>query len=1691
MTQHENISSPLATGGAGTTFEQHVGAMFLGLLLTRGIPPVFRDCQIDEVSFQTRHLGWNTDDLLVCCSKENGERHRLAIQVKRNLVVSSSSPDCEQTIQGFWDDFRTADLFDPERDALLLVTLRGTNTLLDGLGSLLECARNSSDAADFHHKLATPGFISDKARNYAEIIRSILDKIDSLSPFTDGDFWRFLKAVYLLSCDFTTSTALQEASVRNVLAQAATGTNPVKAAEATWHELVGIAAVSASGARTLNRSDLPESMRDKHGTIQSPKTALKVLREHSDFTLQGIRSTIAETLTLPRNESLIRANEALAVVQVAVLTGPPGSGKSTLAKAVAQWQANDHVCLSFRAEEFAESHIDNVLKGQVTGTQLETLLAAQERILIHVESLERLLEHPTRDAFTDLIRMAERCHNVRILLTCRDYALETAVTSFIGQSGLTYRVIDLPPLDDVELSQVVKALPELSIPLSNPRLRQLLRNPYFLDMAARMVWTDAQGMPSDAITFRQRCWGQVVRRDDLTTSGLPDRREQALCALAVRRARELRPSVLSEGIDALALDELHKDGIVSRDVHGLVAPAHDVIEDWAIIHWMESLSATYEWQASPIIEAVGGYPALRRGFRGWLNEALEKDTDKADRFVLSVTNDSSLPQHSRDDVLTCMLLSPLARDFIARQRDQLLANEASLLVRLIHLTRVACKTIPRWLSDSGTPPSIFLKPEGEAWSAVLEAVADGLGGLLPAHTGVIVGLIEDWSRGASWVEPLPAGAEPAGKIAYGLLEQLDGYRYDDLRKRVLETIARVPRANEKAFISLVERASNKAGRRDPIARAFAEIMLYGIDGTPACRDFPEQMARLTMSWCCLTNADLKRMRGDYFPYIEPAFGLPAYLHLRFFPASAFRGPFLQLLRHHPDVGVQLVLDLANHAGRWYGEQKWPGFRLEPARPITISVPGHGEVNQWANGRLWESYRGTSVTPHVIECALMALETWLLELCEGTDDLEPWLVKIVLESNSVMTTAVVASVCNAHPRRSGVSSLALVASREAVEMDRARTVREPPSSILMGISGPDPMQRFYTDERKRSSALAHRSHDLEALAWKLQLGGKAEQISQIIDAHRAGIAGENERTDADRAWLLALHRMDMRNFESEVLIPSSEDEDPGNGTDRSRTISFKSKGIDTDLQGFVEAGAEERDRFFADARLVSWGLQQWERRSDEWDPDAWQAALKQAKEVQSAGVPEAFVGLADSGLGLVAALYARDHWGALGPDDQRWCFDTLIAEVERDSDTEDSIKQVANDPMKADRHSAYVLPKFISKNPDNAPVLKAIARAITHACDQVALSAAEGAGEYLVPESEDLMMRGVGALAMQANLLNRLNKHRTPSNSQSIESQSAYSSAVQQVRDQVRDAFVAGAINVETELKELDLTSWTGMDASVSILAMLGKAPNTSLSRDFFVRAAQALVASWMTDHEERNSGRDFIRENAVMTRLVAVALALPPDAATYCCGPFLDAVEDHPREVATFVDLLIAQEERSSSDKSSFWHVWQAFADRVLDARWVSSIGSDYSAGSDLVDKLLFRVGWKEGIRRWHRLDGHEHKVDGFTTHLPVATPILAAYASYLYTIGEGALPRAFMVVANQIETGDPNDLLSDGNTMFCLESLLRRYVYGQPLLLRTEPNLRKAVLAILDHLVDAGSAAAYRMRDDFVTPLSSSQGTR
>ena len=1716
MTQPESISSPVATGGAGTTFEQHVGAMFLALLLTRGIPAVFKDCQVDNVSFQTAGLGWQTDDLLITCSSPEYSQRKLAIQVKRTFRVQASSTDCQETFRGFWSDFNDPDKFAPDSDALLLVTLRGTNTLLEGLGSLLDCARNSSDELDFAHRLATPGLSSQEARKCESVIKGIISPPDSLPP-ANKDFWRFLKAVYLMSLDLATSTAQTEGFTKQILALACTESNPVEVAETVWLKLIEVAASAATGARTLKRQDLPDQLLSQHRGIDVAQATLQLQRDHTQLILGEIRSTIAGSVVLPRDELKRQAGDLLESHRSLILTGAAGSGKSAIAKSLVLSNQRDYECLSFRAEGFAKSSIDDVLRGTTTGVQLKALLGAQQRALIHVEGVERLLEHPVRDALADLVGIGEECENVHLLLTCRDYAATTAITAFFRRGNLVPAVMSILPLSNQEMDEVATCLPVLEAPFSNSRIKDLLRNPFLLDVAAKLDWTGRSDLPTDAVAFRRRCWSEVIRCDSLATAAMPDRRERALVSLSEKRARELRPFVPIDGIDEEALDGLFKDGIVSKDDNGFAAPVHDVIEDWAIIRWTESVVARHQWQVATIAESVGEHPAIRRGFREWLNEVLEHDTDNADRLVIMGYGDGSVAQHFRDDLLVSMLRSHSVRSFISRQKGQLLANEGRLLVRVIHLLRTACKKNPSWLGGRQVLPSVLLEPDGDAWPAVLEAAAGGFDSLTPANSDLLVGLLEDWARGVSLWTPLPDGAVPVGKIAFGLLDILDGRGHRDQRERILQVIAKEPRCDESRFADLLQRAAVRDNQRNTTCDELAEILLSGVEGTAACRDFPELMAKLALSKYCLTDADLERRFQWSPPDSDDAFGLSGNVEHWYFPVSAIRGPFRPLLRFHPADGVQLVLDLLNHAGNWYGERKSiPEFMEAPFR-TSISVPGHGEVQQWANERLWSAYRGTSVVPHVVQCALMALEEWLIEICDNSAEVEPWLMEILRKSNNVMTTAVVASVCNAYPKEGGAASLALLTSREAFSMDIRRMVSERNADFPNLFPYRDPMAKHYNNERQRSNALEHRRQHLETLAINMQLAETRDEVWEIIDGHYALLPDGAERSEEDRTFLLALHRMDMRKWEVEEVLPVSNDPLSKNDDIREVLVRPKINVQDQDLLQFVDSGAQMMEELGASTWLTNWGLTKWENSSTSEDA-TWRTALDQAKERRLSQQPASFFQFGGGAVGYVAAVCIRDHWHEMAEEEQQWCLGTAIAEVEKECDSIDYMVHVSNNTMAADRPAAYVLPKILGLDPDNHIVLIAVARAITHASPQVSLWCAEGARNWLASEHPDLLLRCAGAFAMQAYLFGEQEKlerieyfkqrtyvgqERSVGNRISgwisriprwFKGAFAGSKRIQTeksgdytptIPEAVGTAFLNQAIDTESAVGQLGLMPWSARSMVPHLSSILGGIPESALARDFHLNIAQTVVDSWIEQKGKPGHRRHFESEYQMVDRFATFVLTLPADAALRCCKPFLDAVEVHPKEVETFITSLIAREDQITEEVTAFWCIWQAFADRVLGAPWLPSISLDHSEGMSLVDKVLFGMPWEEGIHHWRRLQGHKEAVDALAGRLPAVPPILSSYTRYLHSIGGGALPDSFAVVAKILQNGADKDLLSNGSSVFCLESLLGRYVYGEPLTLKSDPRLRAAALSILDHLVEVGSSASYSMRDDFVTPAS------
>ncbi|MHB9019814.1 MAG: nSTAND1 domain-containing NTPase [Minisyncoccota bacterium] len=1700
------VSNPASTGGAGAIFEQHVNAHWLALLLVRGIPPILLDCVVVEVSFQTERLGWCTDDFLVIGENGSGNPRRLVGQVKRKFTVSAADDECKKTILDYWQDFKKDQQFSAATDRFALVTLRGTNTLLEHFSGLLGCARSARDGAEFESRLATPGFLNAKAVHYCDEVRAIIGESEG-SDVSAAAVWPLLRVLHVLSLDLNSSTGQTEAAIKNLLAHTASEQNSLAAAEASWNELLREVGKGMPEARTYKQTDLPEALLSRHASLGgAEQRALSALQDHSRLILDGIRSTIGRGLHLGRDSLIQRVVDQLGSSQVLVISGPAGSGKSGIAKEALDILSPDHFTFCFRAVELALPHLNQMLQQNqipANAALLGAVLAGQGRKVLLIESVERLLEASTRDAFTDLLTLVSADKSWQLVMTCRDYSTDLVRWSFLQATGIGHALVTVPPLEDAELDDVRAAEPSLARLLSNTPLRRLLRNLYILDSALRMPWLEDCPLPASERDFRARFWQDIVRADHRAAAGMPRRREQVFVQIALRRAQALTLYAASGDLDTEVVDGLCRDSLIVRSEQSrvLLAPAHDVLEDWAILMWLDEQHATQDRSATGLAASIGPYPALRRTYRKWVGELTERNAAAADALFQAAVADSTLPAHFRDDTLVSLLRSPASVAFLERHVADLLARDKQLLRRVIHLLRVACVTTPAWLNTTLTHGSLFNVPDGPAWACVLQVVQSNLALFDADDLALLLGLIEDWSRGVSWQQPYPEGNKSVAAIAHWLLPQFDDYRADDQRERTLQVIAKIPNADRKAFAALL-RGHRKGEERDQAAGEMQAIIFEGLDGMPAARDMPDLVVSVVKRYLMLTEESLKR-RWEYGGALElePLFGIDEGRSHDFFPASAYRGPFFHLLRHHPDKGVALVLSIFNHSADWYAHPRTQAERIEPPVEMNLAFADGTTRKQWCNGRLWNLYRGTTVGPDVLQSILMALELWLLELAELQPKLlDTVLLHILRQSDSAAPTGVAASVATAFPYASGETLLVLLRSPECILLDRHRLVAESqsPSRLSSLMSSLRPNNRSYDEERKQADARPHRCHDLETAVINLQLGPFAGRVHEVLDRHRAAMPPAAEQDEGDRIWRLSLHRMDLRRYtvaEDQGQAPvAGEGESPP--VDDKKPISLKLDIPEPDIKEMASQSESDCQATNARLGLLMWGMKLFKRENDTThDPAQWRKQLQKAR---AAYVSEGDMReLGGGGPGYVAAVCVRDNWKEMSGEERDWCADVVCTEVERDADNWNQFARGQRYGVSADRPCSWVVSQLVGKklsDPQQARVRQVLVVALTHAIDEVRWYATWGVGENIWTIDRDLALRCVNAFAAEASMVQEANDEERARILRDKEFTLLHSGGwgdriEAKAAATVRQRFFRADGIPADALQNLDPSHWFGAEASARIFTILRQAPNEPAAVPTFAKLAQTLVRWWDADdddrmaHQQRRPERNHDTESALTDCIEDFLLRTSPANATAIVEPILAAVDRHPREVSWILLGLVTAEDRRPATPQ-FWHVWRLFADRIRHAKWITRLDDEHCVGSEVISAIFLGSFWKDHVRHWRSLEGYADHVHLLFEDLPPCSLVLDDYAGFLHHVGDQSLPGAFVRIARRLKQGDPAQMLRKRNTVCLLEVLLQRYVYGRPLELKQRADLRNAVLDLLDTLVENGSSAAFRMRDDFVTPI-------
>ena len=1252
-------SNPTSTGGGGQFFEAKVQAALVAMLLIGGRIPCAPTGRATSIRLQARQAGFTTDDAVVTVASGVGANHRLLVQIKRHATVSRSDTEFRDALGSAWTDFKNPAIFDETKDAIALITGPQSDRAIQHVRPILDWAKTTSTAAEYFSKVATPKFASDEKRAYLEIFRNALTDVSG-GVLTDDELWRFLRVFHFLSYDFDTEHGKDESTILTVLDLARSAASLLDA-KAIWNALIEQTQVWNRTAGTFNADSFSQELRD---SVQPGKNLLTRFEQHSVLNLATISASFVPGFSLSRQEVVDVLVEAIESSGVVMVQGAPGSGKSAAIKLMTEAYADRLTTFVFKAQEFNSPHLHQFLQSigvPLTFEQVRAELSLLPRKLLVLDGAERLLELANYDALRQLLSELAKDPSWTVLVTCREAAAEAVREHLFSQWNISTSSIAIPVLTDADLQWVVGKAPHLSALIANPRLKGLLRLPFLLSVAWKtfanqQVVADKTQIGEEE--FRDIVWRYYVERSTEKQGGMPLKRRNCLLQVSVTRAKRMSLFVAAPAeCDPGALQALVDDGVLIESASGAYAPAHDVLEDWAVARF---IALEFEGSPSPaaFTSAIGDEPAMRRGFRMWMTSALQRsDVAKTLDFALAAYLSGDVEPVWRDEVAVAILQSSRASQFVDFAEPQLLANDKSLYRRLVHVLRTACKgPNERLLRTLGLRVfqthamlgGVFTVPIGSGWAELIRFTHRNLDKFGLVESNVVLGLLKDWSQGLG--PELPSEANTAAQIClrYWRLLSAPNVYADRHDKQFLELLFKFPHAAPDEVRQLIRDALNDKNERRYHSRTVLEFATKSFDCAGLCTHFPELVIEVAHKTYFLQRDDDDFHRSSRYD-LEELFGLQHSAHFHYFPQSALQGPFPFLLAAHPEVSLEFIINFVNKTTDHYAASEMGNevtvvpLRLEDGdRPIKAS---------W---RLWVLYREMMPGPQVVECALMTLEAWFFNRAKAGSDIREPFRNVLHTTSSAATLGVLASVALAYPHLVGEDALPLLSVPQFIRWDFNRSYQERNHQTdvrpMLGIptGGVD---EIHYNQRKDSAALLHRTSNLEELAFKLQFTSCRDKVWGLLDQYNAALPPLEAQTEEHKSWRVALHRMDIRHFTPEQLPEENK-------------ILLKPTDPAPDLKAFIDNAAQEFAPKARRLRLANWGMAVFQGEVPKYDafPD-WRNALKEAQnlyEGETAGPPE--LALDTAGPIFVAAIAVKDHTSELPPDDFAWCTRVLVEAV---------------------------------------------------------------------------------------------------------------------------------------------------------------------------------------------------------------------------------------------------------------------------------------------------------------------------------------------------------------------------------------------------------------------------------------------
>lgn len=863
-----------------------------------------------------------------------------------------------------------------------------------------------------------------------------------------------------------------------------------------------------------------------------------------------------------------------------------------------------------------------------------------------------------------------------------------------------------------------------------------------------------------------------------------------------------------------------------------------------------------------------------------------------------------------------------------------------------------------------------------------------------------------------------------------------------------------------------------------------EAILTDMDAIHVWMSLPEHVLQVAdLFWYRPPKA-----KGDIYSRmdIEDEFCLSR-SHHDYFPESPYQTPIYWLLQSDLERTIDFILGFTNKTTECFAHSPLAKNEIEE---VDVYVEERTFVKQYICDRLWCSYRGTQVSTHLLSSIHMALEKFFLDNGKDADSkvLESWLLYLLRNSRSASISAVVTSIVLAYSEKTFNVAKVLFQTKDFFHFDINRWVldRSQKNSLILlrdGFRGANNNNSIHQEATITACDDSHRKKCLEHLALSYQIF-KPEGVSEddvkerqqalwaIFDKYYNQLPDESKETEADKTWRLFLARMDRRKMK--VTAETKE-----GGIE----VSFNPE-IDPKLKEYSETSLKKSSESMKYVPLKLWA--NYKRDKDElykqyeqYENNP-QLALEETKEIidrLKEGADEQcrlFNGAIPAD---VCSILLIEHFNQLSKEEREYCKD-IILEYSTIPLMPHYRYQISDGTTSAISALPIVFQNYPSER-KNIKLILLLALFDDYPVDM-------GGGAYSIFPSraihklwddhfDDMQSLLIGYLMLKPKYEGLREKFR----------QEGYKNGVHEIdKQKLNENFfsehelaiqniIDNTISID-DLKEVSQTDLSILNTGFQLIPM----KTTDAAHKQLMLSIIGTFSTSLLSHDRENKV-DYSVRHAFLEKFAYSVLNAPEQDIPDYLKPFIDGFNASEAIADLFKEFISAEDKLDSYDK--FWQVWNLFFEKIvalcLEGRrtvYVDKIIKSY---------LFAQTSWKDSATDWHTFkDSNSRFFAEIAKNIGHCPSTMYSLARSLNNVASRYLNPGIAWLSGILARN--KELWSaklEDNTVYYLESLVRKYIYTERERVRRTKQLKEEVLVILEFLVEKGSVVGYMSRENIL----------